>query len=335
MNYDSKHYSCFVFVCSVLQVQLNGTQKSHTHQNQHQSIRMATSSPDSNGLGNNNDNLHVDDAQLEENLQLEKLVPKVQDAIETLIDCKDYTSAESVDAFEFLSTLCPTATIRRRLADEVVKLEGGRLFPLVWKQLKDASDASKGDEHQTFFLTILRMMKAFFANFTDASPQLCQQLGQYEAFKLLFEEFSTYYQVVEELEDEMKKDQFNTSLVILHNCIRQWNDNKALYRKADAVELLTKYVRSNHPLANKTKCLLTLSYIVNEEENGNLATQNCCVTHLLDLLKKAVATPDHRIDDGDAEFSVAELLDGVYRIAANDANKVCCMKQEQIGLFKT
>ena len=70
------------------------------------------------------------------------------------------------------------------------------------------------------------------------------------------------------------------------------------------------------------KCIaqLVLAYIITEDENDVINTDDTNIVFLLTIAKDAIASQDHVSSVG---FSAVEILNGLTKLAANDSNKYC------------
>ena len=74
----------------------------------------------------------------------------------------------------------------------------------------------------------------------------------------------------------------------------------------------------------KLLTLLTLSHILDEEENHLLLADDSDFDFLLDSVSLAWSNDDHRAHSG---YSLEELLQGLGNLAQNDDNKKLLMKK--------
>ncbi len=248
---------------------------------------------------------------------------KLGRALKALQQCGDYSSEECYQAFESITIESIDESKRTVLGDYLAKNGYARIYVSVTKWLQDQNPKEDSETGQDDYKFVAEMMGGYW-NFTDGSSLLCQRFGQCGAIELLLQDLQDIdvaIMAVKQLKKEKKKHHLFAKLGILHNCIRLHKDNRVIYRKANAVQLLTNFVQGNQVAVYvKTICLLILAYIVDETESEKLASSNTggCVNFLISLLKKALSAENQRYGG----FTAFELLEGINNLAMNDANKV-------------
>ncbi|XP_072019663.1 uncharacterized protein [Amphiura filiformis] len=173
-------------------------------------------------------------------------------------------------------------------------------------------------EERSLAMTIIYLLLSIFANFSDQSLLLCREFGMFNGIESVLQIVGTLASLKSE-DNNILEDSILSSLALLHNCIRHCAENRSIYRRANAVEILSKLRKGD---TTDMMVLLILAYIVNDEESVTLAKSEDCVRMLTKLLAEAVSRDDHYgIAEKEYFCSAIELLDGLNHLAINDANK--------------
>ncbi|XP_077984869.1 uncharacterized protein LOC144439456 [Glandiceps talaboti] len=158
-------------------------------------------------------------------------------------------------------------------------------------------------------------------NTCDAAPKMCREVGKAGIIGLIIEDLKELKDYAVAVVRHQYKDLYLRSLLAtLHNIIRNCLDNRGYFRDAGAVPLLQHYLGMENILY-RTYALLTLSYIVNEDENDKINTGTENLEFFVRLLKSAVEAENHRSTEH-SSFHVTELMAGMIKLAVNDSNKV-------------
>ncbi|KAK7115728.1 hypothetical protein V1264_001547 [Littorina saxatilis] len=192
-----------------------------------------------------------------------------------------------------------------------LKVLGVTFFPE--KLFEENHEGEKGRA-----LQILIKMRSFWVNATDLSMIFSARLAEAKLFPYLAEDIKN----LDSKSNSVKYDIFDKSVTILHNSAR----NKQLrqyFRDISLVHLLTPFLaRTDKDI--KLLSLLTLSYIIDEQDNHLLLADDSDFDFLLDNVAQAWATQDHRNVSG---YSLEELLQGLGNLVQNDDNKKLLMKK--------
>ncbi len=241
--------------------------------------------------------------------------------------CTDYMSKEASDIFAMLAQESLEEETRKLKGDILAELGFGQLFVQMWHRIPYKNSLQR--------MQRLSMVRAFW-NFTDLSEKICLELGKAGALNLLLQNLHD----LKGSKTAQTKDQINTNLTILYNCAHLCDENREIFRgfkskeNRNSVEILYDFL--NDPdLVNKTISLLTLSYIVEENENEKLATTGTggCLSFLVSLLEESIKYSNHRATS--VLFTTEELLAGLNEVAENDANKVKIVEGGIIPILTT
>lgn len=262
---------------------------------------------------------------VDDQARLQTMKTTFASAYQKLDTCTDYMAKDISDTLGMLSVKSMEEDTRTAYGDILADLGFGKLFVKMWNNMP-----SKNSLHKMQRLT----MKQAFWNYTDLSKKFCLELGKAGALELLLQE-------LEDLKDSKSvqaQDHVNTDLVLVYNCARFCDENRAVFRafcsknSQTAVDILSGYF-TDSVLVNKTVSLLTLAYIVEENESEKLATTGTtgCLTFLISLLEESLRYSNHRATS--VIFSTEEILGGLNELAQNDSNKVKIVEEGGVPLI--
>ncbi|XP_072031839.1 uncharacterized protein [Amphiura filiformis] len=257
--------------------------------------------------------------------QADELRSKFSSAYSYLSTCTDYMSKESSDIFAMLSSESLAEDTRLMKSDILAELGFGQLFVQMWRKIPNKNSLQR--------MQRLSMVRAYW-NYTDLSEKLCLELGKAGALDLLLQDLHD----LKGSKATQTNDQINSNLTILYNCAHLCDEDRCIFRRfsskenRNAVEILYDFLNDPN-LVNKTLSLLTLSYIVAENENEKLATTGTggCLSFLVSLLEESIKYANHRATS--VIFSTEELLAGLNQLAENDANKVKIVEEGVIPIL--
>lgn len=164
---------------------------------------------------------------------------------------------------------------------------------------------------------IIKTMQSRWVNATDASGLFSCKLAEAGLFPYLAED-------IKHLPSDFDEDSdvFDLPMTILHNCASN-PQIRQCYRDIGAVQLLTP-ILSRKEKGIKLLTLLTLSYIIDDQDNHLLLADDSDFDFLLDSLSQAWEASGHREMHG---YSLVDLLKGLGNLAQNDDNKKLLMKK--------
>ena len=261
------------------------------------------------------------------NASLEQLKPGIDNAVRCLKVCEDFTTDEAKISLQVLQYA--TDPLICSNPDEVAKYlinEGfgsGQYFSRMWTLLCGYLHT---DRWKQSGFEALSFMTGYYMNFTDVCPELGAELGKCGCISLLLEGIKKVKGYLnQEAEFGIIQRLVSDILGILHNSIRLCSDDREFYRNAGAVGILKEYLKQS-PVIISTKALMTLAYIVNEEESGILGKSEVGVATIVQLLQQAVKSDNHRAKIYVNlyyynTFSAFELADSLNHLAINDDNK--------------
>ncbi|XP_052279283.1 uncharacterized protein LOC127877442 isoform X3 [Dreissena polymorpha] len=166
-------------------------------------------------------------------------------------------------------------------------------------------------------------------NYSDSSYRFSETVSQSIMLKKLVHDLEVIF---EEEFDDMNEPlegldlfAFNSAVGILHNCARNPNVDKSLFRNVNTIEVLTKYLQSSLVYV-KMVTVLVLGNLVTENEVSKLATDNSVIDFLHQATIKAA---DHK-DRKEGGFSLCELIEGLASMARSDENKTLIFEKQDI-----
>lgn len=164
-------------------------------------------------------------------------------------------------------------------------------------------------------------------NGTDASTPLCQAIVDEKLYQDLFVYLDHDMFLPEKLENNKKKTTVvKGCLGILHNVIQKC-DVRGFYRDCDAVRILEKVRRSKGDMV-KSKAMMVLSYVINEDEYEKLNSDDNVIEFLMTILKDTLKSDTHHSKK--YGYRTSEIIDVLITLAANDMNKERIVKHDGI-----
>ena len=231
-----------------------------------------------------------------------------------------------MNAFEALydvSVIDNQRELEKIIGAYVAEQHYAQLFTKMWTSLA----GFVGKKHEEGYENLDYMILTYI-NFTDSSSELSAELGKTDCIPLLIEALDNRRQ--DFLSDDEILEETVTTLL---NLVQNYSDNVRVFRKANAVPVLKKYLDHEKPTV-KIKALTLLAYIADEAQSGLLQTVDGAVTRLVAMLKDAVSNEDHRVTYGEGYSSSAlQRIQCLNKLAVNDANKVEIANQGGVPVF--
>ncbi|XP_077984641.1 uncharacterized protein LOC144439241 [Glandiceps talaboti] len=256
---------------------------------------------------------------------IEDKLPRIDELLKYLREQEDYANQELLDqklARLTDSFYSPTGDLEKFLQFSNYLAEHGipALYTKIFHQCHNFDILTWKNEKDVLGLMGCYLATAVLWNTCDSSPIMCRNVGQAGIIELIVGDLRNLKEyAVAKKRDEYKDLYLESLLATLHNVIRLYIDNRGYFRDAGAVELLQHYLGMESVLY-RAYALLTLSYIVNEDENHRINTGDENIEFLIKLLKSALETKDHR--EKEHSFHSTELVSGMTKLAVNDSNKV-------------
>ena len=278
-------------------------------------------------------------SESEEELSYEMVKTEIAASLQYLKNCDDYSTEEAriqLDKLSDASGICDSfdSDVRRELADFLINEGFAQLFVKIVSSLHDDGRNGYGDDGNKE--QCLGDIKSACINLTNGLDfSACQlELIQHGAVDLLLKGLNAS----NDIETGSKLISTIDILNILENCI-DCPDSiivRATFRKANAVPILMRYLKSHEMLVIMTS-LSILAHIVNDDECGILSSTEGCIEHLVTSLDQAVSSEDCRVRykiAGETYYDgVYGLIDTMNHLAVNDCNKREIVKRGGIPII--
>ncbi|KAL8606719.1 hypothetical protein ACOMHN_018753 [Nucella lapillus] len=179
------------------------------------------------------------------------------------------------------------------------------------------------EQHQTAMYVIV-LMRHFWENATDCSLVFGGRLAETSVI-------SCFVMDLKNLEENFLANSqvFDGSLTLLHNCARS-RETKQKFHDIGLVQLLTPFL-DREEKEIKLLSLLTLSYIIDEEDSHLLFADASDFDFLLEAVSCAWNDVHHRDLNG---YTLEELLQGLGNLTQNDDNKKLLMEKDVLKLLE-
>ncbi|XP_038078512.1 uncharacterized protein LOC119745902 isoform X2 [Patiria miniata] len=254
-------------------------------------------------------------------VSVEEKKESISETVTFLMTTEDYATEESLEKFTTLAKISMDRINRPELGRYITELGFADLYVAIHRNLysHDLFNVDSEDESRKQAQINLKKMRVAYWNFTDCTAELCTALGNNGALEMTIKELTHPELAHDKLKKETKRNVVQGILGVLLNSIRLGDDNRAVYRKAGAVEILHTLMACTF-LIVRVQCLLTLSYIINEEESEKITASDGSIDTLLTWIREGLRTKNHKTKK--FGFSVEELMIGLNNLALNDNNKV-------------
>ncbi|XP_077984640.1 uncharacterized protein LOC144439239 [Glandiceps talaboti] len=218
-----------------------------------------------------------------------------------------------------------------------------KVFALLWDKVRKPIDSGL-DNHEESVIYVFALFegcKTMIGGICDQSKRLSCAVGQAGIIKRLLTDLENPRLQPDKISansTQMEQDaiygMLRSSIMCMHNCIKNWPDNKPYFREANGVELLHKYLVNCKNASIKSNSLFTLVYIVNEDENDRISAGEE-IQFFIDTLDSALKNSysHHMCEVGDYTFTAIEIVDGIIHLAANDANKETLVQKGVLPLL--
>ncbi|XP_070554471.1 neuralized-like protein 4 [Ptychodera flava] len=151
-------------------------------------------------------------------------------------------------------------------------------------------------------------------NYSDYSLKMCRALAQCGFLCDMLSDLGRYQSTF--TDDKNQYRLVHSAVSVLHNCSKA-TDNLHFYQDLKAIERIAPYLKvSDTQIA--MLALLTLSNIIEEDEEDQVEADISVIAFLVELLQGAMDQPSRRYKN----FTVLELVDGLGNIAVNTINKI-------------
>lgn len=269
-----------------------------------------------------------------EKITLEDAKPQLDEILDFLEICEDYTTAAVGDALNDLVTI-PEDMSAKLTQEDLAKNRGAvgvylqeknyaTLFVKIVTSLKShvrVTAKVKVTDTLKNFKSVLRG----FCNYTAWCPQLQKDFGTTGGIAVLFPLLEYIDKNLTQCDPKSKavvliKEILLFLIPICQNCIKYCPENLGAYRAANAFQILSNIKSTDKNV--KLLALLTLAYVVDDKQSQSLSKSHDCIQLLTEMLEECLKSPDHSIIIHPMCYSIREILDGLNHLTINDENKV-------------
>ncbi|KAK6182496.1 hypothetical protein SNE40_010174 [Patella caerulea] len=255
---------------------------------------------------------------------------KVRETIQRLKENNNIHLAEYYEDFRYLwqmSRYASNDSLRKMVIATYVSEDFFSVFLKLWKiqETLNCFDAK--------YISLWKNLRSAISviwNSCDSSSVLCQQISEsplLAKFAALLDGFSKCPDFI----DNEKKLYFVKSLLgILHNTVSKYEDAKFCLRNHNGVQILQNCLILDHPML-KAKSLITLSYIVDEQENEVINATADTICFIINVLRDSLASATNF--SSKFGMGAVEVTEGLNNIAFNDSNKVKIVQGGAIPLL--
>ncbi|XP_012942420.1 uncharacterized protein LOC101845869 [Aplysia californica] len=164
-------------------------------------------------------------------------------------------------------------------------------------------------------------------NYSDASEKLARSLAESGAVKLMTLNLG-HKPYLDNMHSKNVYYVLKASLSILHN-IARCTGVKHHFKEIKTAEVVMPLISSNDEFL-KSIAMLTLAYIVEEEENAKLIDETNTIKNIVTWIHRALENKQKRRFRG---FTPWELTQGLAKLAVNDSNKAKIIEEGALGDF--
>ena len=267
-------------------------------------------------------------------ITFEDAKPKLKEVVDFLKHCDDYTSDEVGDALNDLVTFPEEMSdnltqedltrTRRDIGNYLTQNDYSELFLNIVSSLKNNVRVhSKAKVTQA--LENLRLTLRGFCNFTAWCTQLQVDFVTLGGVKVLLPLLEYIDRHLTQCDAESEAVRLIQQILlfllpIFQNCIKYCPQNRPAYREANAFQVLSNMKSKDKNV--RLLALLTLAYIVDDQQSHSLAKSHDCIKLLTEMLDECIKSRDHSVVIEPLCYSVREILDGLNRLTINDDNKI-------------
>ncbi|XP_033102508.1 uncharacterized protein LOC117105466 [Anneissia japonica] len=260
--------------------------------------------------------IRTQDVQVKPEFQeaLDGCKDELTEAMNFLKSTEDYKNEQVLSSMEILKKSyvnTKLTTYRPLLGEHLCNIGFPTLFIKFWIELNklDLFDPENKQEVKVF-----KAMKTLTWNYSDASIEICAELGKVGVVPLLLSSLKQKELLPETLTNP-NIIHVKGSLGILNNMVRLYPDNIQLLRDNNAVKLLLDYTAVKF-LILKANCFMILSFLITDEEVSLLENTGVAVRFIIDLLTTSLTGGKGR------GYSTSEILLSLNNLALNDENKL-------------
>ncbi|KAI8503143.1 hypothetical protein Bbelb_189640 [Branchiostoma belcheri] len=251
---------------------------------------------------------------------------KIDQQLEILWAKEEYNNEESKKAVQAIGELYwqkkyKERGTKRAIADYLANQGAAELFV---KMMTSLGNQGLFKDNVTWYAAYYTYNTTW--NFSDASTLLCRKLGEAGIVKLLLAN-AGHEPFRENLKSKNVLYLVKSSISILNN-MTKCPENRQYYQEGNAVEVLRPYMTCSDAFV-KSVSMMTLAKIIDEEQSELLAEDTGAIDFLINMLRRALEAANRRARG----FSVAELCEGLAKLAVNEKNKKKIVEKEALPLL--
>lgn len=166
---------------------------------------------------------------------------------------------------------------------------------------------------------------------SDSSSLFCEQLVvNSQILKNLCFMMNSIVSCDQFEEDKNLKYTIKAFLGILHNICRHNSNSRECLRNCAFLSVMLRLSKTKIAMI-RAKCLIVMSYIVNDSEIHIVSTDSTVLIFIIDILKNAESSSDHM--SYKFGMNVSEILQGLNNLLANDENKEKLMSLDILTVY--
>lgn len=166
---------------------------------------------------------------------------------------------------------------------------------------------------------------------SDSSSLFCEQLVvNSQILKNLCFMMNSIVSCDQFEEDKNLKYTIKAFLGILHNICRHNSNSRECLRNCALLSVMLRLSKTKIAMI-RAKCLIVMSYIVNDSEIHIVSTDSTVLIFIIDILKNAESSSEHM--SYRYGMNVSEILQGLNNLLANDENKEKLMSLDILTVY--
>ncbi|PVD36234.1 hypothetical protein C0Q70_03212 [Pomacea canaliculata] len=257
------------------------------------------------------------------NLPIEEVIVKVRQIVAELEKLEEYHRGEGMRYQKMLGDFYwDYADHRTEIANA---LSDCGYAALTVKMLKTMNTMGIFKNDDIWFPTYYTYNTAW--NYSDASESLAKNLAEADAVRLLTLNLG-HKPYLSNIQSKNVYYVLKASLSTLHN-IARCSDVKHFFKENKTAEVIMPFISMKDEFL-KAISMLTLAYIVEEEENTKLIDETNTISSIVSWTENAVDGGSKRRFKG---FTPWELTQGLDKLAVNDTNKIQVVEAGALPVF--
>ncbi|XP_060073449.1 uncharacterized protein LOC132553238 [Ylistrum balloti] len=271
-----------------------------------------------------NGDLNIDELANVKNLKEAEVVVRTKEIVKVLAGLDTYEDGLGMKLVKALGdTYWGYRPHRKKIGDGLAEAGFGEVAMKMLKTLN-----SKGIfKNDSIWFPAYYSLNTLW-NFTDASLRLAKTVAEADGVRFLTANCN-HQPFLTNLNNKNVYYIVKSSMSIVHNIARN-PDVIHFFKESKTTEVLLKFLKSyeEHEML-KIMAMLTLSHIVEEDENDKLMDDTGSIEGTLKYIDKAIEEERRRYRG----FTPQELMDGLGKLAVNDNNKKKIIEAGALPIF--